>query len=301
MNELVEEVPNSSIKALLDWAKNCIENQADLTFQAPALEARLLFTHVTNKNQAWMMTHADDCIDSVLSKSEVKQFVELIEQRLKGKPIAFILGTQSFWSLNLKVSDCTLIPRQDTETLVETVLSLPLDNSVRALDLGTGTGAIALALAKEKPEWLVTGVDMIADAVVLAKENAELNNLRVNFLQSNWFNELNKNEGRFDLIVSNPPYVESGSEYLSQGDLRFEPLSALVSGDDGLDDIRLIINQSKDYLKDFAYLVIEHGENQHKNVQALLCEGGFTEVKSIEDLNHIPRITLGCWRNCAAS
>lgn len=297
MPVIIEQVPNTSIQALLDWAKHCIENQADLTFQSPAIEARILFTHATNKNHTWMITHANDMLEGQISNEQVKHFVQLLTQRLNGKPIAFILGTQSFWSLTLKVSDCTLIPRQDTETLIETVLSLTLPNNATVLDLGTGTGAIALALAKENPQWQVSGLDSVKDAVALAKENAKLNSLAVTFLQSDWFSALNSDVcgNRFDLIVSNPPYVEEDSEYVLQGDLRFEPLSALVSGKDGLDDIRLIINQSKEYLNSAAYLVIEHGEHQYKNVQALLCEAGFTEVKSIEDLNHIPRITLGQW------
>ena len=244
-----------------------------------------------------MITHAKDTLESQIPNEQVKHFVQLLNQRLSGKPIAFILGTQSFWSLTLKVSNCTLIPRQDTETLVETVLSLALPNTATVLDLGTGTGAIALALAKENPQWLVTGLDTVKEAVVLAKENAKLNDLNVTFLESDWFSALNIADcsNRFDLIVTNPPYVEEDSAYIMQGDLRFEPLSALVSGKDGLDDIRLIINQSKEYLNKAAYLVIEHGERQHENVQALLCEAGFTEVKSIEDLNNIPRITLGRW------
>lgn len=292
-----EHGPDTVIQAILDWAKLCISQQHDLTFQSPALEARLLFTHVTGKSHSWMITYASDPLEILLKNDEINHFVDAVNQRLSGKPIAFILGTQAFWSLTLKVSDCTLIPRQDTETLIETVLSLALPNKAKVLDLGTGTGAIALALAKENPQWQVSGVDSVKDAVVLAKENAKLNDISATFLQSDWFSALSQSntDSRFDLIVTNPPYIEQDSEYILQGDLRFEPISALVSGKDGLDDIRLIIKQSKDYLNSCAYLVIEHGSHQYKNVQALLCDAGFTEVKSIEDLNHIPRITLGRW------
>lgn len=285
---------DTSIQVLLDWAKECIQHQPDLRFQSPALEARLLLTHVTGHDHAWMITHANETIKSNISKAELTLFIQALEQRLSGKPIAFIIGTQSFWSLTLKVSDCTLIPRQDTETLVEVVLDLSLVKDARVLDLGTGTGAIALALAKENPQWHVCGIDTIEEAVTLAKENAELNQLNVNFIQSDWFSALNS-ESRFDVIVTNPPYVEQDSEYLLQGDLRFEPLSALISGKDGLDDIRLIISQSRKYLNKAAYLVIEHGIHQFENVQALLCDAGFTDVRSIQDLNDIPRITLGRW------
>ena len=279
---------------MLDWAKECIHNQPDLRFQSPALEARLLFSHVTGHNYAWTITHANEPLKDYISGDELTLFIEMVEQRLCGMPIAFILGTQSFWSLTLKVSDCTLIPRQDTETLVEVALNLSLAKDARVLDLGTGTGAIALALAKENPQWQVCGVDTIQAAVTLAKENAQLNGLRVNFLQSDWFSAFSR-ESRFDLIVTNPPYVEQDSEYVLQGDLRFEPLSALVSGKDGLDDIRFIIGQSRRYLNKGAYLIIEHGKHQFESVQALLCDAGFTDVKSIEDLNYIPRITIGCW------
>lgn len=288
---------SSRIQMLLDWAKVSIQNQSDLSFQSPALEARLLFSHVTGHDHAWMITHSNDLIESSVSSEELKIFINLVKQRLCGKPIAYILGTQSFWSLTLKVSDCTLIPRQDTETLVETVLALPLAKDASVLDLGTGTGAIALALAKENPQWQVCGVDTIQEAVALAKENALLNDLSVNFMQSDWFSAFSR-ESCFDLIVTNPPYVEQDSEYVLRGDLRFEPLSALVSGIDGLDDIRSIISQSRTFLKPSAYLVIEHGIHQFKNVQALLCDAGFTDVKSTADLNHIPRITIGRWPKC---
>jgi len=297
----IEHPSITHIQALLDWAKLCIERQADLRFQSSALEARILFTHVTGFDHAWMITHAKDKIENCLTPNERKYFTEVLAQRLSGKPIAYILGTQSFWSLNLKVSDCTLIPRQDTETLVETALSLSLPASAKVLDLGTGTGAIALALAKEKPQWRVSGVDSVQEAVALAQENAKLNRIDASFIQSDWFSALQKVNGddHFDLIVTNPPYVEQNSEYVSQGDLRFEPLSALVSGQDGLDDIRLIIKQSTAYLHEFAYLLIEHGQQQSTKVQALLCEAGFTEVKSVDDLNGIPRVTMGRWLESA--
>lgn len=287
----------TSIQDLLDWAKESIQNQADLSFQSPALEARLLFSHATGHDHAWLITRSKQAIEKSVSSEKLKLFINFVEQRLCGKPIAYILGSQSFWSLTLKVSECTLIPRQDTETLIEAVLALTLPKEARVLDLGTGTGAIALALAKENAKWQVCGVDTIQDAVAVAKENALLNELSVNFMQSDWFSAFDS-ESRFDLIVTNPPYVEQDSEYVLQGDLRFEPLSALVSGKDGLDDIRLIISQSIKFLEPSAYLVIEHGMQQWKNVQALLCDAGFTNVKSIEDLNHIPRITLGRWPNC---
>jgi release factor glutamine methyltransferase len=284
----------ASISFILAEAAKKIAEQTDLTYSHPALEARLLLQFVVDKNRAWLMAHADES----LSVKHQAHFARLLEERLFGKPIAFILGTQDFWDLSLKVADCTLIPRQDTESLVEIALSLPLSNDANVLDLGTGTGAIALALAKENPKWTVTGLDRVQGAVELAIENAVLNQLEVSFLQSDWFSKLSSADfGSYDLIVTNPPYVEANSEYLKQGDLRFEPLSALVAEEDGLADIRKIISQATLYLCNKGYLLIEHGFQQHEAVQALLCEAGYTQVKSFEDYNNLPRVTLGCWLN----
>lgn len=281
----------SSIHAILTQAAKQIAAQADLTFSHPELESRLLLQFVLSKNRAWLMAHSDQS----LTQEQRLTFSNLLKERLTGKPIAFILGTQDFWNLTLKVADCTLIPRQDTETLIEVALSLPLTGTATALDLGTGTGAIALSLAKENPNWTVTGVDRVAEAVELANENALLNGLKVNFLQSDWFSALSPDAtSRFDLIITNPPYVDANSEYLNQGDLRFEPLSALVAAEDGLADIRKIIMQSTQYLAKNGYLLIEHGHKQSAAIQALLCEAGFSEVKSVEDYNNIPRVTLAC-------
>ncbi|MFT4653501.1 MAG: release factor glutamine methyltransferase [Kangiellaceae bacterium] len=282
----------ASIQVILADAAKQISAQAELTFSHPALESRFLLQFVVDKNHAWLIAHADEC----LSAEQFMRFYKLLNERLTGKPIAFILGTQDFWSLSLKVADCTLIPRQDTELLVEIALSLSLKDSANVLDLGTGTGAIALALAKENPNWSVTGLDRVQGAVELATENAVLNHLKVNFLQSDWFSQLSTTHlSSYDLIVTNPPYVEADSDYLTQGDLRFEPLCALVAADDGLADIRTIIEQSTQYLRINGYLLIEHGHTQSEAVQALLCAVGFSQVKSFEDYNKIPRVTLACW------
>lgn len=290
-----KNIDNITIQSLLAWAKQCIAQQHDLTFQTPALEARLLFTFATQKNYTWIISHADELALDHVSLAEVGLFKKVVNERLSGKPIAFILGTQEFWSLSLKVSDCTLIPRQDTETLVETVLSLPLPPQANVLDLGTGTGAIALALAKERPTWNVLGIDKVPEAVELAKENGLLNDVQASFLQSDWFDALHTYDGlkTFDAIVSNPPYIEQDSDYIGRGDLRFEPVSALVSGKDGLDDIRHIISQAQQYLNANGYLLMEHGHDQHENVQTLLHDAGFAEVASVPDINNIQRITMG--------
>ncbi|WP_371195249.1 peptide chain release factor N(5)-glutamine methyltransferase [Glaciecola sp. SC05] len=278
--------PAHSVAELLKQAESQIRRQKSLSYSAPALEARLLFEHASGKNHSWQIAHGEETVTTDLRKD----FCSLLSQRLSGVPIAFIIGTQDFWSLTLAVSDCTLIPRQDTESLVEAALSLALPETAKVIDLGTGTGAIALALAKERPKWQVIGVDFVPAAVELAKQNAQRNQLSVAFLQSNWLEAVKHLQ--FDLIVSNPPYVESGSEYLQQGDLRFEPDSALSSGEDGLDDIRCIIEQAYDCLLPNGYLVIEHGYTQSEAINDLLSAKGFLQITTKTDYNGQPRVTL---------
>lgn len=298
MNTELANIPARTIDEFLRWSERQIATQEGLCFQSPKLEARLLFSHISHKSHSWIMTYGASLVSEKLSEAQIQAYLNCLKQRLMGQPIAFILGTQEFWTLTLKVSDCTLIPRQDTESLVEAALDLPLNNTANVLDLGTGTGAVALSLAKEKPDWQVLGLDKIEAAVELARENARLNNVDVAFLRSNWFSALDcaKLEHNFDLIVSNPPYVEADSDYLKHGDLRFEPLSALVSGKDGLDDIRKIITQSIAFLNNKAFLAIEHGQGQANAVQSLFRDAGFSSVQSKRDINEIERITMGQWR-----
>jgi release factor glutamine methyltransferase len=277
-----------------------------------ALDSRLLMCHVLQCETAYLMTWPEKPLD----EAQLSAFQQLVAKRKKGYPIAYLLGYRDFWSLRLRVSPATLIPRPETELLVETVLNLPLADDASVLDLGTGTGAIALALASERPKWQVMGIDKSADAVALAKQNSQLNSLpQIEFIQSDWFNALeqpqidqrqsqqndrqdNQQKHRhklFSLIVSNPPYVEDDSIYLQQGDVRFEPASALTSGKDGLDDIRIIIGKAITFLPSGGWLVFEHGYQQAQGVQALLVNSGFEHVHSINDLNDLPRITLGCF------
>lgn len=220
------------------------------------------------------------------------RFLDDLARRRAGEPVAYILGRQGFWSLELEVAPHTLIPRPDTELLVETALQLLPGELARVLDLGTGTGAIALALAAERPAWQVTGVDRIAEAVALALRNAQRLRLgNVRFCESHWFSALAGQ--RFQLIVSNPPYIPASDPHLVQGDLRFEPHSALVAGVDGLDDLRLIIDQAPAHLESAGWLLLEHGYDQAAAVRALLTAGGFEEVQSRRDLGGHERISLG--------
>lgn len=255
----------------------------------PRLDAELLLSHVTGLSRTSFRAWPERGVDA----RQAETFEQLVSRRLLGEPIAYLLGHQEFWSLSLKVSPSTLIPRPDTECLVEGALSLPLPANARVLDLGTGTGAIALALASERPDWQVSACDCVAEAVVLARENAQALGLAVTVVQSHWFDDLAP--GRFDLIVSNPPYIEEGDQHLAQGDVRFEPGSALVSGVDGLDDIRDIVSRAPDWLAGRGWLLVEHGYDQARAVQALFRARGFESVESRKDYGQNDRMTLGRW------
>lgn len=253
------------------------------------LDAELLLALVLNKPRSYLYTWPD----KVLNESQVADYHALLERRKKGEPVAYLLGRQGFWSLDLQVAEHTLIPRADTELLVEAALQLAdAQTALTVLDLGTGSGAIALALASERARWQITGVDRIQSAVALAQANQQhtgLNN--VQFLHSDWFSALAGQ--RYDLILSNPPYIAEHDPHLQQGDLRFEPLSALVSGADGLDDIRSIIAQAPSYLARQGCLLLEHGFDQAPAVRALLQQAGFIDVHSQRDLAGHERVSLG--------
>src|SRR5690554_793042 len=254
------------------------------------LDAEILLGFALNKNRTWLYTYPDYSLTS----AELAKTNELLAQRVQGEPIAHLIGERDFWSLSLLVDASTLIPRPDTETLVEWALELPLLANARVLDLGTGTGAIALALASEQPSWQVIGVDKSDDAVQLALNNAQKNQLQqVEFKSSDWFEQV---AGSFDLIVSNPPYIDGQDPHLQQGDVRFEPMSALVAEQQGLADIVHIIDQAPHYLRDQAWLLIEHGYQQAEQVRELLKAKGFQQVETREDLGGQPRISGGQWR-----
>lgn len=262
------------------------------------IDARLLLQHILNVNHAWLIAHADD----TLTPEQHAAFETLFQRRLNGEPIAYILGTREFYGLHLKVTPDTLIPRPDTETLVDAALSkipqnaTPSDLPLHVLDLGTGTGAIALAIAKYRPKTQVTAVDASESALKIAQENAELLGItNITFVQSNWFAELNNQT--FDFIVSNPPYIEENDPHLNQGDLRFEPRTALASGIDGLDDIRMIIKHAPNHLNAHGWLMLEHGYNQAQSVANLLLQAEFTQIKHVQDLAGVQRVTLGCYTN----
>ena len=255
------------------------------------LDAELLLCHAIGKPRTYLRTWPERQPDA----EQLRRFEQLMSQRRRGVPVAYLLGSQGFWSLQLDVSESTLIPRPDTERLVEVALELGPSGPARVLDLGTGTGAIALALAVERPDWQLTGVDRVAEAVALACGNAERLQIRnAAFEQSDWFSAL---AGRqFDLIVSNPPYIAADDPHLLQGDVRFEPGSALVSGADGLDDIRRLVQLAPDHLQASGWLLFEHGWQQADAVAQLLGARGFEQVQSWRDLGGQQRVTGGQWR-----
>ena len=222
---------------MLNQASQQLIEAIGLAHAEASLEVNFLLQHLLKKNRAWLISHDRD----VLTDDQEHDFHNLLQRRLAGEPIAYILGFREFYGLPLKVTPATLIPRPDTETLVETAFKkISLDVAWNILDLGTGTGAIALAIAKHRPTCHVIGVDASAEALAVAIENAQNLDLKnVSFIKSNWFSDLAAE--RFNVIVSNPPYIAEADCHLTQGDLRFEPRSALASGVDGLDDIRLII------------------------------------------------------------
>ena len=280
---------------------------ADLAQKNPTenskIDALVLIQHATGKSRTQILAFDDTEIDE---KVRLK-LTALLDRRLKGEPIAYILGEKEFWSLPLNVSKGTLIPRPDTEILVEKALQIALDKlqenppHFRILDLGTGTGAISLALASELSSICqkrqisleIIGVDLMSDVVVLAQSNAERNKLNVQFLQSRWFENIT---GQFDLIVSNPPYIDAQDEHLGQGDVRFEPLSALVANDAGYADLRHIIESAPNYLNSNGALLLEHGWQQGEKVRSIFQENHWEMVETVRDYGDNERVTLGFWK-----
>ena len=252
------------------------------------LDAELLLAAALGKSRSYLHTWPE----KIVSSETALTFAEYLLRRRAGEPVAYILGQQGFWKLDLEVAPHTLIPRPDTELLVETALDLLPASPARVLDLGTGSGAIALALASERPAWHITAVDRVLEAVALAERNRQRLQLdNVHVLTSHWFSALDGQ--RFDLIISNPPYIAAGDVHLGQGDVRFEPESALVAGVDGLDDIREIIQAAPQHLNAGGQLMLEHGYDQAAAVRQLLLDAGFEQVESRKDLGTHERITLG--------
>lgn len=277
------------VQQAIVWATQTLSEAAQASATAQ-LDAEILLAELLQKNRTWLYTWPD----KPLSPEQWLQFQQWITERQQGQPVAYLIGYREFWGLKLKVSPDTLIPRPDTELLVELALQqLAQQPSATVADLGTGTGAIALALASEQPDWQITAADFKTEVVALAEHNRQqlqLNNVTV--IQSDWCQALP--EQHFDLIVSNPPYIEQDDPHLQQGDVRFEPLSALTSGVDGLEDIRRLVQECQRCLKPSGWLMLEHGYNQAHAVQQILLNAGYQQVHSAQDLSGHDRVTLGC-------
>ncbi|CAI8841982.1 peptide chain release factor N(5)-glutamine methyltransferase [Kosakonia quasisacchari] len=268
------------------WLRQAISELA--ASESPRRDAEILLGFVTGKSRTFILAFGE----TLLEAEQQQQLATLLARRVNGEPVAHLIGVREFWSLPLFVSPATLIPRPDTECLVEQALARLPSLPCRILDLGTGTGAIALALASERPDCTVTAVDLVPDAVALAQRNAaHLNITNIEILQSRWFSAL---EGQqFAMIVSNPPYIDEHDPHLAQGDVRFEPLSALVAADDGLADLRTIIDDARQYVLPGGWLLLEHGWQQGADVRAAFEHYGWQHVATCRDYADNERLTLG--------
>jgi release factor glutamine methyltransferase len=252
-----------------------------------ALDYRVLLCHALDLNRIALITQSERALDA----QEAQRLAALVQRRLDGEPVAYIVGQREFFGLPFEVSGAVLIPRPDTELLVELTLER-LPPQGRVLDMGTGSGAIAVALAHTRQDADVTALDVSADALAVAGRNAAANGARVRFLQSDWYAAL-QGAAPFDVIASNPPYIASGDRHLSEGDLRYEPVGALTDHADGLSALRTIIAGAPAHLKPQGWLLMEHGYDQSAQVRALLSDAGYTEVQSWRDLAGIERVSGG--------
>lgn len=264
-----------------------------LSSESARLDSEILLLKVLNDssdrkyNKTWLLTWPE----TTLTSEQLQQFEHYLQLRQQGMPIAYITGEKDFWTLTLNVSPATLIPRPETELLVEAALDkLATDKPYDILDMGTGSGAIALAIASERPLCKILASDSNLEALDMAKKNSKkLNISNVSFCQSHWFENIPRQS--FDIIVSNPPYIAHDDPDLEDNVKQFEPLSALYAGNDGLNDIREIIQNSHDYLCSGGWLLFEHGYSQAQAIQNLLENSGFTQITTLNDLNHLARVT----------
>ena len=259
---------------------------------SPRIDAEVLMAFAASRSRTWLYTWGD----SECPTWEHARFDALVAARAQGQPVAYLTGEREFWGLSLATSPSTLIPRPDTETLVDVVLARAKAPSGRLLDLGTGTGAIALAFASERPMWQVIGVDVRPEAVSLATHNAQtLHIANATFLLSDWFASLGvpPDGDAFDIIVSNPPYIAADDPHLSEGDVRFEPRSALVAEGDGMADLMHLIIAAQAFLSPGGWLALEHGYQQAACVRQALMQAGYQNVESVQDIGGHERVTLG--------
>lgn len=284
----------NTVAECMHWAESVLAAQSEALAECAKVDSQWLLSFVLEKNITWLRAWPDN----TLTPKQLVAFKECIARRKNGEPVAYITGRQGFWTLDLSVNNHTLVPRPDTELLVELALALPAE-PLNVVDLGTGTGAIALALKSERQQWQVTATDISPHALAVAKNNAERFNLPVEFIESSWFEQLGGRQ--FNLIVSNPPYIETRDAHLNGLGVAFEPLGALVSGEDGLDAIRELTAIAPTHLLAGGWLMLEHGYNQGRAVRALLLGAGFQQVRTEQDLGQNDRVTLGQWPGALTS
>lgn len=291
---ILDHIMTTSIdQALQRGAARLRENQDEAPSDSDTLDAAVLLCAVLGCTRVHLIAHGDAVLDGDASR----RFEDLIERRAAGEPVAYLLGQREFWSLALTVTPDTLIPRPDTETLVQAALDwLPeAGPAQRIVDLGTGSGAIALALAVERPRATIVATDRSERSLQVAQRNGAMHAPgRVTWHQGSWFDALPGFE-RFSMIVSNPPYVNDDDPHLDRGDVRFEPRSALTAGRDGLNDLRVIVAQASKYLDAGGALLVEHGADQGDAVAALFADAGFRQVEGVLDLAGKTRVTRGRW------
>lgn len=279
----------TSIETILARAEAALAAGSD----TPRLDAELLLAKVLERPRSHFRAWPENPVEP----EALARFDELLSRRVAGEPVAYLLGERAFWTLDLDVTSDTLIPRPDTERLVEAAIErIPSDSPCRVLDLGTGSGALALAIAHERPFADVVAVDKSAAALDVARRNAIRNNIsNVSFIQSDWWQELAGET--FDIVASNPPYIRTGDPHLAAGDVRFEPRSALVAGEDGLDAIRAILAGIRSHLRPGGWLLFEHGHDQGDAISAMLASEGFENIRCLKDLGGNDRVSIGQYRS----
>ena len=274
-----------SIRQQLDWAAGILESISC----SARLDSEVLLAHCLQKNRSYLMTWPERELDQL----QLSCFQELVRRRLQPLPIAYLVGEKEFYSLTLKTTPATLVPRPETEMLVDKVLQMTQTiTTPRILELGTGTGAIALSIKQHSAGSEILATDVSTEALQVARENAQTHQLDIDFRLSDWFSEIEP-EPCFDVIVSNPPYIDELDPYLSQGDLPAEPRQALVSADHGMQALTEIIAKGKGYLKPGGWLVLEHGYDQREPVNQLLSAHGYVQVETFQDFNQLPRMSIG--------
>ncbi|MGR9051124.1 MAG: peptide chain release factor N(5)-glutamine methyltransferase [Gammaproteobacteria bacterium] len=286
---IVESAGTISIESALEEACRALASVSE----SPRLDAEILLSTALKKDRS----HLRAWPEKTLTEVQQREFASLLQQRLQGVPVAYLTGQREFWSRPFEVGPSVLIPRPDTELLIELALALiPNDTPYRLVDLGTGSGIIAVTLALERPRAYIAAVDSSPDALATARRNAEKHGIAtVRFVQSDWFSELPR-ETRFDMVIGNPPYIAPDDPHLRQGDLRFEPQNALVAQRNGLADVERIASDARNYLIDRGHLLLEHGYGQQHAVQKIFNDLGYDGVQTHRDLSGQPRATYGQWR-----